>query len=66
MIHSLLNEGLVVKKGEKFEIKLEELGYTKLLAQGNITLPMSITVSQASEKAVAKVKKAGGKVNLIE
>lgn len=66
MIPSLLNEGLVVKKGEKFEIKLEELGYTKLLAQGNITLPMSITVNKASEKAIAKIKKAGGKVNLIE
>lgn len=66
MIPSLLNEGLAVKKGEKFEIKLEELGYTKLLAQGNITLPMSITVNKASEKAIAKIKKAGGKVNLIE
>jgi large subunit ribosomal protein L15 len=66
MIPSLLNEGLAVKKGEKFEIKLEELGYTKLLAQGNITTPMSITVNKASEKAIAKIKKAGGKVNLIE
>ncbi|TET74687.1 MAG: 50S ribosomal protein L15 [Candidatus Heimdallarchaeota archaeon] len=66
MIPSLLNEGLIVKKGEKFEIKLEELGYTKLLAQGDITLPMSITVNKASEKAIAKIKKAGGKVNLIE
>lgn len=66
MIPSLLNEGLAVKKGEKFEIKLEELGYTKLLAQGNITLPMNITVNKASEKAIAKIKKAGGKVNLIE
>ena len=66
MLPTLLKEGLVAQKGEKFEIKLDELGYTKLLAQGDITLPMNITVSEASEKAIAKVKKAGGKVNLIE
>ena len=66
MLPSLLNEGLAVKKGEKFEVKLEELGYTKLLAQGNISLPINITVNEASEKAVEKVKKAGGKVKLLE
>jgi len=66
MMPSLLDEGLAVKKGEKFEVKLDELGYTKLLAQGKITLPINITVNEASEKAIDKVKKAGGKVNLLE
>ena len=66
MMPTLLNEGLAVQKGEKFEVKLNELGYTKLLAQGNISLPINITVSEASEKAIDKVKKAGGKVKLLE
>ena len=66
MMPSLLNEGLAVKKGEKFEVKLNELGYTKLLAQGNISLPINITVNEASERAIEKVKKAGGKVKILE
>lgn len=53
---------LILGKEEK--INLTEKGYGKLLGAGNISNKIEITVRQASEKAIAKVEKAGGKVIL--
>ena len=39
-----------------------KLGYDKLLAQGSVTIPMNITVKEASERAAEKIKAAGGKI----
>ena len=66
MIPTLLKEEKIVKKGEAFDINLAELGYSKLLAQGSITKAINIKVKLASERAISKVKAAGGKVNLLE
>ncbi|MCE7742680.1 MAG: 50S ribosomal protein L15 [Candidatus Heimdallarchaeota archaeon] len=66
MLPTLLKEGKITKKGEVFEINLIELGYKKVLAQGKITVAMNITTKYASERAVSKVKAAGGKVKLLE
>ena len=60
------SEEKIAKKGESFDINLSELGYTKLLAQGSIDASMNITVKYASERAINKVKDAGGKVKLLE
>jgi len=66
---------------EKYKIKAEEIkesilfkknifnkskGRLKLLDVGNLTLPIVIEVSYASKKAIEKVEKNGGKVNIIE
>jgi large subunit ribosomal protein L15 len=66
MLPSLLKEEKIVKKGEAYEINLSELGYSKLLAQGSISTAMNITAKYASERAINKVKAAGGKVKLLE
>lgn len=48
------------------EIKLEELGYKKLLGSGSIHVPLTIHVPLASARAVEKIKRAGGDVVGIE
>ena len=61
---------MLVKKGHiKFEngayvIDLAQLGYNKLLSTGNATKKLIITTAYATEKAVEKVKKAGGDVKV--
>ncbi len=64
MLPSLINEGIATKKGNAYQVNLSELGYKKLLAQGEITSPLNLIVKEASEKAIEKVKGAGGKVTL--
>lgn len=62
MLPSLIKNEQATKKGTSYEINLSELGYDKLLAQGSATIPMNITVKEASERAAAKIKAAGGKI----
>lgn len=62
MLPTLLKEGSAVQKGNLLEVNLTELGYEKLLAQGEVSLPLKITIKEASEKAIEKIKEAGGKV----
>ncbi len=45
-------------------VDLTKLGYTKLLAKGNLNTPLKITVAAASRGAIEKVKNAGGDVIL--
>jgi len=47
-------------------INLTEAGYSKLLGTGKVMSKWSITVAQASEKAIEKVKNAGGTVTLTQ
>ncbi|MCK5140618.1 MAG: uL15 family ribosomal protein [Candidatus Heimdallarchaeota archaeon] len=64
MIATLESEGKITKKGAKYEVNLTELGYTKLLAQGEVNTAMNIVVAEASERAIKKIESAGGKVQL--
>lgn len=64
------SEALVARGMAKFEngayvIDLTALGYNKLLSTGSATKKMLITAAYATEKAVAKVKKAGGDVKVL-
>ncbi len=54
---------LAYKLGDK--INLDELGYDKLVAKGKVTRPVEVIVREASERAIAKIEQAGGKVTLI-
>jgi large subunit ribosomal protein L15 len=62
MLPVLIKNEKATKKGSSYEVNLTELGYDKLLAQGETTIPMNITVEEASERAIEKIKKTGGKV----
>ena len=48
------------------EIDLTKLGFTKLLSEGSLNRPIKITVESCSNKAKAKIEKAGGSVILKE
>ena len=41
-------------------------GYIKLLSDGEVTRPITITVDMASKSAIKKIESAGGKVIIIE
>ncbi len=45
-------------------INLGKLGYTKLLSEGRVSKKLIITIASASERAVEKVKAAGGTVTV--
>ena len=42
------------------------MGFDKLLGRGGIDRPLSITVAEASAKAIQKVEAAGGSVEIGE
>lgn len=54
------------KKLGKKELNLAEMGYTKLLARGDLSSPLRITIAKASAKAKQAVEEAGGKLILKE
>ncbi len=60
-----LSQGIVSKEGEKIVVNLAELGYNKLLGRGKISIPVKVIVPEATEKAVEKIKEAGGEVVLL-
>lgn len=60
-VEKLIAEGKV-KADKKITLDLGKLGYEKLLGSGNIKYAVSITISEATEKAVTKVQNAKGDV----
>lgn len=65
-VDQLLREGKVKKVKNNYEINLNELGYDKLLGSGVITKRVKVTIKEATETAIAKIKSAGGNVNIIK
>ncbi|MBI5797567.1 uL15 family ribosomal protein [Candidatus Woesearchaeota archaeon] len=63
---NLKDVAVLAEKNALKEINLEDFGYQKLLATGNIHSALKITVAMASESAIEKVKNAGGQVILSE
>jgi large subunit ribosomal protein L15 len=51
---------LVEMKGDLVHVDLGKLGYTKLLANGRLTKKLQISVPHASQRAIEKIKAAGG------
>ncbi len=58
----LVSSGLAEKINGLYKIDLEALGYSKLLGAGKVTKAMEVKVSEATEKAIEKIKAAGGNV----
>ena len=65
-LDEFIKEGKIKKQKNNYELNLDELGYEKLLGSGIITKPVKVTVKEATEKAISKIKDAGGKVNIIK
>ncbi|AAK40997.1 50S ribosomal protein L15 [Saccharolobus solfataricus] len=65
-LNELLESGYIKIKemdGKKI-VDLNELGYNKLLGGGSISIPVTIKVGKATNKAIQKVKEMGGEVIL--
>uniref|UniRef100_A0A7J2TGM7 Large ribosomal subunit protein uL15 n=1 Tax=Archaeoglobus fulgidus TaxID=2234 RepID=A0A7J2TGM7_ARCFL len=62
IIETLASLGLAERRGEKFFVDLGILGYSKLLGSGNVTKAIEVKVEKATEKAIEKLKAAGGGV----
>ena len=60
----LVQEGRAKQSGNKFEINLGEMGFSKLLGNGRIIHPIRVVVAECSEKAANKISQAGGEVVL--
>lgn len=64
-IESLVIKGVAKLDNGTYTLNLSDIGYNKLLSTGKVTRKLIITTDFATEKAVDKVKKAGGEVNII-
>jgi len=65
--HGLIKEKRIInvedlKHFDGEEVNLNELGYDKLLGSGFIDRALKVYVKEASEKAIEKIKNAGGEV----
>jgi large subunit ribosomal protein L15 len=61
-IDRFLEQGQAKEVGNRIELDLGKLGYTKLLGDGRIHRPVRITVEKCTEKAMQKIGQAGGEV----
>lgn len=61
-LERLFEEKVAKKEGDYIYINLAAKGIDKLLGSGKATRAMKIFVSEASEKAKAKVEAAGGTI----
>ncbi|QGA54531.1 50S ribosomal protein L15 [Sulfolobus sp. E5-1-F] len=61
----LINGSIKIKEADgKKIVDLNELGYNKLLGGGILSVPVTIKVGKATERAIQKVKQMGGEVIL--
>ncbi len=63
-LDTLVSKKLASLEKNLYKINLTEQGIYKLLGTGVINKKVEVTVDKASEKAISKVEKAGGKVIL--
>lgn len=59
---SLMSSGNAGMVNDRITIDLEKMGYQVLLGGGQVGRPFSIKVGKATEKAVEKIRSAGGEV----
>jgi len=64
-IDKFISNGMAKKENEFYSVELEKLGYNKLLGDGKVSVKFKIKTPYASEKAVEKVKEAGGEVIML-
>jgi large subunit ribosomal protein L15 len=57
-----MSMGFAVKEGDMYNINLTDAGIDKLLGNGNIEIPVKVTVAQASAKAREKIEASGGSI----
>jgi Ribosomal protein L15 len=61
-IDKFVSMGFASKEGDTYNINLTDAGVDKLLGNGNIDIPVNVTVSQVSVKAREKIEASGGSI----
>ncbi len=62
----IVKEAKVERDGEgRVVVDLTAFGYDKLLASGNVDIPLVVYTQAASKRAVEKVAAAGGEVRIV-
>jgi large subunit ribosomal protein L15 len=56
----------LLTNNEVKEINLADLGIKKLLGKGLLNYPVKVTVKKATESAIGKIEKAGGKCSVAK
>ena len=64
-LDKFISNDLIRKEDGFYSVELEKLGYNKLLGDGKVSMKFKIKTPFASEKAVEKVKEAGGEVVML-
>lgn len=59
-IPDLLERNIAQKEGKFITLNMEELGYDKVLAKGDIDFPVKISAKKFSKNAIKKINNAGG------
>ena len=62
LVEALSSSGKIKVEGGVPVVDLGEHGYNKLLGSGRISRPVKVIVKYATERAIARVKEAGGEV----
>lgn len=63
-LNKFIEKGFATESKGKYAINLKKAGYDKLLSVGKPNNVYEIDVDMASAKAIEKIEKAGGQVNL--
>jgi large subunit ribosomal protein L15 len=63
-LENWLELGLIKKEKDTYIIDAKKLGYNKILSQGNVVHKLKIYAEAFSEKALEKIKEAGGEAIL--
>jgi large subunit ribosomal protein L15 len=61
-LNKYVNDKLVSKDKDVYNVDLKKLGYNKLLGDGRVSIKLKIKAPYASQSAIEKVKEAGGEV----
>ena len=64
-LYNWLKKGVLKKEKDTINIDLKKMGYDKLLGSGKINNKLNIEVRYASKKAIEKIEKSGGKINVL-
>tara|TARA_Y100000034_G_scaffold48941_1_gene60517 strand:+ start:128 stop:589 length:462 start_codon:yes stop_codon:yes gene_type:complete len=63
-LYNWLKKGTLKKENDMINIDLKKMGYNKLLGSGKIKNKFNIEVEYASKRAIEKIEKSGGKINV--
>lgn len=62
LVEKMCKEGVKMEEGGKIIIDVTKFGYNKVLGKGKITKPIIVKAKKFTEKAIEKIKSAGGEI----